>query len=935
MSKLYYLILFFVMCFSVQAQEEFILNGKVINFATQQPLEGAAILLGNSKDSLKVNYTTTDTNGFFRIRTKNTDTPVYLKISHLGFQTIFEDLKGVSSDKDFDTVLLIENANVLKEVVIENEIVGVKIKNDTVEFDAASFKVRPDSNVETLLKELPGFEINADGKMLVNGKEVNQFLVNGKPFFDRDGAILLKNLPAEIINKVQVSDFKTKKEEYAKQEAASDYSSVNLTIDEKKNKGFFGKFLGGYGTDDRYEASFVMNYFEGDRKISAIGASNNINSSGLSNDEVFDNMGGGRNTSTNSSGSSGKGITTTNLLGVNYSDKLLENLDGTGNYNFSNTITDNDSKSKQANLLPTGGFTTDSESKTRNESTGNKANFEFEYDATPNLKIFVAPKYNNTRTNKSNATTSSSINEDGELLNEANSNSYTETDATNFSNAINFNKRFEKPSRNLSLVLNNNNVKSDSNQLNQSETIFYQTAEPSDIRNQNQNSKKSEDTYSADFEYTEPITDNIRFRIGADYEWKNYVDNVKTFDFDDETQSYSNLNDLLTNYTSSNQNTIKPKAGITFQNEKLRMNFSSETAITQYNNHSDYLGIATDLNNKYILPSASAQVRYRFERSKFITARYKYDVSLPSADELLPIIDLSNPLNTVIGNPDLNPTESQNINISYKNFDFRTRSGFSLYMKGEFLNNEIITASIYDADSKRATTYRNVSGTYSTSAGGNWSQQIKKDNYQIRYGMALNASLSKSKGFTNSILYDAKAVGLTPRVYLNYELNDVLVIAPTYGLTYNETQYTNYTINSTSNFVHRANLQVTNYWPKNWIFGNDFGYTYNSNLSSEFKKDFFLWNTSLSYNFMQDKMVAKVKVYDVLNQNISNTRTISATAIRDEENTILKRYVMFSLIYKIKNFAGTEPKKGDREREPRPEGLPDRPPGGGKGNRDF
>lgn len=912
MSKLYYLLFFFAFCFSATAQEEFVFKGKILNFTTQQPLEGATIYLGVAKDSVKINYTTSDKNGFFRFTAKKNDNPVYLKISYLGFQATFEDLKNISSDKDFDALFLIENTNNLKEVVIQSEATAVKIKTDTVEFNAASFKVRPDSNVETLLKELPGFEINADGKMLVNGKEVNQFLVNGKPFFDRDGAILLKNLPAEIINKVQVSDYKTKKEEYAKQESSSDYSSINLTIDEKKNKGFFGKFLGGYGTDDRYETSFVMNYFEGDRKISALGASNNINSSGISNDEVFDNMGGGRNNSSNKSGSSGKGITTTNLLGINYSDKFTEELDGTGSYNFSNTITENDNKSKQENLLPTNSFTTESESKSRNESTGNKANAELEYTVTPNIRIFVAPKFNNTRSNSSNTSTSSSRDEFNDLLNEANSRSYSETDGTNFSNSINFNKSFEKPSRNLSLVVNNNNTKSDSNQWNQSETIFYQSSDSNDIRNQQRINNKNTDTYSTELEYTEPITDNIRFKIGADYEWKSAVDNVKTLDFDDATQTYSDLNSSLTNYTSSTQNTIRPKAGITYSDEKLRLNLNSETAITQYNNHSDYLGILTDLNKKYLLPNISAQMRYKFERSKFITARYKYSATLPSAEQILPVADLSNPLNTIIGNPNLNPTESQSVSVDYKNFDFKTRSGYSFRIKGEFIDNEIISASIYDADRKRTTTYRNVSGTYATSAGGNWSKQIKKENYSFRYGASLNANLSKSKGFTNTVLYDAKSIGFTPRVYFNYEIPDLLTIAPTYGLTYNKTHYTNYTIAQTSNFVHRANLQVTTYWPKNWVFGNDFGYTYNSNLSSDFKKDFFLWNTSLSYNFFKDQLVAKVKVYDILNQNLSTTRTISATAIQDEENTILKRYVMFSLLYKIKNFAGSN----SRERQP-------------------
>jgi hypothetical protein len=114
--------------------------------------------------------------------------------------------------------------------------------------------------------------------------------------------------------------------------------------------------------------------------------------------------------------------------------------------------------------------------------------------------------------------------------------------------------------------------------------------------------------------------------------------------------------------------------------------------------------------------------------------------------------------------------------------------------------------------------------------------------------------------------------------------------------------------------VHRINLQTTSYWPKNWVFGNDFGYTYNSRIASGFKKDFYLWNTSLSYGFFDKNMIAKVKVYDVLNQNQNFSRTISATAIRDEENTILKRYAMFSLTYKIQDFSGMKklPKGGNR-----------------------
>src|SRR5690606_11931928 len=152
----------------------------------------------------------------------------------------------------------------------------------TLEFNASSFKVRPDANVETLLKQLPGVEIDEDGKITVNGKEVNQILVNGKPFFDKDGKIALQNLPANIINKVQVTDTKTKKEEISGDKASGNNSSINLTIDEDKNKGVMLKAMAGYGTDERYESSLMLNYFKGDARLSILGSSNNINSVGFS-----------------------------------------------------------------------------------------------------------------------------------------------------------------------------------------------------------------------------------------------------------------------------------------------------------------------------------------------------------------------------------------------------------------------------------------------------------------------------------------------------------------------------------------------------------------------------------------------------------------------------------------------------------------------------
>lgn len=918
MTKLFsFLSFFFLFVLAANAQNDITVKGTVLDVNTQLPLELATVYFTTVKDSTVLEYATTDKNGAFRMNIKKFDRPVFLKVNYMGYQTYYEEYKNLSESKDFGKLYLIENVNALNDVVIKTEAAPITIKKDTLEFNANSYKVRPDSNVETLLKQLPGFDVDNDGKITVNGREVNQVLVNGKTFFDKDGAIAIKNLPADIIKKIQVSDFKTKKEELSKQESTSDFSSINITIDEKKNKGYFGKIMGGYGTDDRYEANINLNYFNNKQKISLLASSNNINSTGFSMDDVFDNMGGGRNSSGrgggNSNSGSGKGITQSNLVGVNYSDDWTEKLLAMGSYNFSNTVNKNESKVNELNFLPTGNNTVESDSKTRNESTGNNANFELEYRIDPKTRIVFVPKVNQSRTNSSAISSSQTEDEEGNLLNTSASSSFSEGNNTNFGNTINFNKAFERKSRNLSFVFSNNNTDNDSDGINISETIFYEGAKPNDLRNQKTLKKNTSDSYSVDLEYTEPITDSLRIRFGSDLDWKSTSNDQKTFDFNADTQEYTDYSSRFSNYTSSTQNSVTPKVGITLQKNKFTINLDSRTSIVSFDNYSLYQDVATDLNKKYALPFATALLRYKFSRSKNLSFKYDYSNALPSATQLMPVVNLNNPLNTIVGNPDLNPVEKNSINFNFRNYDFRSRSGYSVYLKGDYYNNDIVSISNYRDDGTKETTYVNISGVYNASIGANWSQSVKFDAHTLRYGLGLNANYSFDKGFTNDILYYAKSTGITPKVYMSYDYGEVLTIAPSYNLSYNQSKYENYSRDATSNVVHRINLQTTTYWPANLIFGNDFGYTYNSNISDGFKKDFYLWNTSLSYGFLNKTLYAKVKVYDVLNQNLSATRTISATSIRDEENTVLQRYVMFSLAYKIGNFSGAE-KGGKRQR---------------------
>lgn len=905
------------------------LTGKVTDRATGVPLEAATVYLSAVSDSTMIDYTITDKSGNFNLKISKIQKPVNLKASFMGFKDAQIRSESLTQDRDFGTIALTEQENTLGEVIITSEAPPVRIKNDTLEFNASSFKLRPDSNVEALLKQLPGVEIDTDGKITVNGKEVNQILVNGKPFFDKDGKVALQSLPAEIINKVQVTDTKTKKEEASGQASSSNNSSINLTIDEDKNKGFFGKFMGGYGSDERYESSLLMNYFKGDRKISLLASSNNINSTGFSMNEIFDSMGGGRNSSmfTSSDGSfgingmrfggSGGGITQSDMIGLNYADEWFKGFNASGSYFFNEADSRNVNRTRQINFLPEGDFLTESNSVSRSLNSAHNFNSDFEYEIDSTSTLGFNPKFSRSLSKYNRSSGEASYGANGEILNESDAIEDGDSDSNQFSNSLYWWKGFKQKGHSFTISFDNENSKQEGNDLSRSNSIFYNYGENEgdpltttvDNRNQRRFTRNIRDTYNAVAQYQRPLRDSLSMLLELSYDSNLSIDDRRTVDYDPGTGEYSQVNDLLTNYLTSGTKEWKPMIGISMNRSKLNGRVQLGTTMTRFENEMFYLGENVRFNRDYLLPSANAYISYRLTKSKNIYAYYNYNVSFPSPRQVLPVIDISNPLNTVVGNPDLDPSTSHYLYMNYRNYDYATKSGISFYAGGSYYNDQIVSYVTYDESRKRNTTYENIAGNYSGWFGGNWSKSKKVEAHSFKYGVGLSANIGRNQGYTDGELYDAKSVGLTPRANFTYDYGEVLTINPTYSLTFNETKYSNFITDEVSNVVHRFNLQTTTYWPKNLVFGNDFGYTYNSNIADGFKKDFYLWNTSLGYNFFGDKLLAKVKVYDLLNQNQSATRTITATYIRDEENTVLQRYVMFSLTYKLQKFAGKESRK--------------------------
>ncbi|NDI98433.1 outer membrane beta-barrel protein [Flavobacterium sp. LaA7.5] len=910
------LTLLLLLCTALCFSQNVTLKGKITD-PDNLPLESATVYLTSVKDSTVIDYTLTDKSGNWEMRARVKDEPTDLKISFIGFTDYKQRLEKITEDKNFGTFKMADKSTELSEVVIESEVPPIRMKSDTLEFNASSFKVRPDANVEALIKQLPGVEIDSEGKITVNGKEVNQILVNGKPFFDKDGKIALQNLPAEIIEKVQVSDTKTKKEELTGQAASGNNASINLTIQEDKNKGLFGKFMGGYGTDERYESSGLINYFKDKRKISVLASSNNINASGFSMNEIFDNMGGGRNSNTynivNGARNNGSGITISNMVGLNYADEWIKNLESNLSYFYTSADTENRNRTKQITYLTdSNGVTgnsliTESSSTTDNEQYAHNFNTQFEFKIDSTSTIYFDPKFSLANSKNRNTSQESTRNQDDILLNESNGSTFSENDNKGYSSSLDYNKSFGKKGRYLNVGFNNDNTIDEGANFNNSITTFYdnETGEvTNDNRDQVRYNRQLSDRYNIELEYSEPITDSLKIITAIDYRIARDIEDRDGFNFEPETDAYTRRNDSLTNYLASDINTVTPTIGITLNKNKYYLSISGGTAITDFNNNGSYRGNDYTVKKNYILPNIDANFNYRFTKTKSVYMGYGYDVDFPQARQVLPIEDVSNALFTQTGNPDLDPNKSHFLYMNYRNFDYATRSGYSFYGGGNFYDSRIVATTEISNTAKRTTTYTNISGTYNTWFGGNWSKSVKGEGHTYRYNIGINGNFNLDKGFTNGEAYEAKQIRISPRVNFTWEYGDLLTINPSYNFSYNETNYTNYTIDANNYTTHRLNLETTSRWPNHFVFGNDFGYTYNSNLGDGFKKDFYLWNTSLGYNFLNEKLLFKVKVYDILNQNLGTSRTITPTSVYDQENIVLKRYVMFSLTYKIEKFGG-------------------------------
>ncbi|MBF00004.1 MAG: hypothetical protein CMP77_08485 [Flavobacterium sp.] len=916
------LLLLFLILPVLCAAQTITLKGKVTD-PDDIPLESATVYLITVADSTVIDYTLSDSEGKWEIKTREKDAATDLRISFISFSDHKERLEQLKGDKDFGTVKLKEMPTELNEVIVERDVPPIRVKKDTLEFNASSFKVRPDANVEALLKKLPGVEIDANGNITLNGKSVSKILVNGKPFFDENGQIALQNLPADIIDKVQVTDTKTAKEELTKQDASGQLSTINLTIKKGKNKGTFGKATAGYGTNERYEGSMMANFFRDETKISLVGSSNNINSSGL-------DFGGGMGSTRMSYRMGGMGmgmmqytgatgITQSGTTGINYSDELIKGFDSTVSYFYNTSDSENENRTNQVTFITPGpgedaeterSITTNSGSISNSERQSHNVNSRFRIEIDSTSSVHFDPRFSSSQSKTRARSSQTAVDQDGELLNESAGSTFNDSDSNDFNGSLVYNKVINKRKSFIAVSMQGNRNINKSADFNRSQTAFYNQdvdgdGEPdivTDNRNQVQYNRQERGNYAIETEYSEYVTDSLQLNTSLQYNHQSNVADRDGFNFDEASGGFTNRNDSISNYQYSENNAFTPKLGLTWKRKKFRVNLSGGPAFTRLYNEGGYMSLNYNITKNYIVPDLQGSMFYNITKSKTVSFNYNYNVNLPDARQLLPIQDLSNPLSTQVGNPDLNPSANHGIALNLQSYDMAGRSG--LYLMGSFnyIENSIVSNTVIDDSGKSTTSYTNISGNYSTRISVNWNKSYKREASSIMVGLGVSTGLNHNRGFTNGSLYEADQLSLVPRLSINWDYGELFSASTWYNYNYNSTNYTNYTIDRTSFGSHSLNLNTTSYWPKNFVFANDFNFTYNPRLGAGFRKSSYLWNMSLGYNIIENKLMMRLRVYDLLKQNVGTQRTVSATSITDQQNTVLGRYAMFSLTYSFNHF---------------------------------
>lgn len=878
--------------------------------ATKENLSFAAAAVLNAVDSqlVLVNYTADD-GSVLLSGLKSGD--YYVSVSYLSYNTFVKKITITTADAnktlDWGTIAMQKKAIVLSDVTVKADVVAVAIKNDTIEYNSAAFKTRPNASTEELLKKLPGVQVEKDGTIKAQGETVNKVLVDGKPFFGDDPKMATKNLPADAIDKIQVYDQKSEQSQFTGINDGTLGKTIDLKLKADKKKGKFGKIIGGYGTDDRFRASLSYNRFKPNQKISILSTANNVNSSNFTLQDVYSDLGrGSANINTNDDGKSSllgsqkTGINTVYYAGGNFSTELNKGKTSlTGSYSYNQNIQKMVTSSNRAYLLSDLRQAEESSSEDNRKTQQLNLEIEHKFDKRNSIKLTPSLSYQEKNTN-SHQKTVANVGE--RSVSEQVRDVISKTTSYSIKGNAIYRHKFAKEGRTFSLSSNFN--------LGSGSGTSDYNISLQDTLNSNkylQIWQNSSDNYSipVTVSYTEPLSK--KWKLETSYLF--YKSTNKSLR--DASILRAGENVFVADPTVSAHLTSDGKqqrATARLQYEKLRYTLTFEGAYENYqrdnNSALNQQNIAQTFN--YFLPTVRLQ--YSLPKKMRWGLNYTTNINYPSISQLITNPDNSNPLRVQKGNIELLPTYTHGFNANFSKADIQRNRFVHFYSRFSLPQNAFSTATTLDKTTGRQTSQTiNVAGNYNFSSSLGVGFPIQKFKFRVDG----NASSNKRNAIINALTSSTYSNGLGSNLSINYDPNDYVDISVQSGLNYTQGKNTTNAAQNTNYYNWDSSVEGTFQLSWGVELSSDISWVRYYGLSSGFNRNYAIWNASIAKSVLKDnRLELRLTAFDILKQNQNINRTISAQYIEDERNVNLTQYFMFQATYFLNKAGRPESKNG-------------------------
>ncbi len=923
MRKLQPILVFF--CFfllSASFAQKSSLKGTVTDTLNKQNLRNAVVSVLRAKDSVLVKFTRTDAKGAFEIK----DLPAgkFVLLSSYPNYADYADLITLSEANPLELgqISMITKAHLLEEVVVKQTIGAIKMKGDTTEYRADSFKVQANATVEELLKRLPGIQVDKNGQITAQGQKVQKVLVDGEEFFGDDPTLVTQNIRADMVDKVQVFDKKSDQATFTGIDDGQKTKTINLKLKDDKKKGYFGKIDASVGSNSFYNEQLMFNKFRKKEKLSFYGILSNTGKTGLnwqdarsygednSSSFIMEDSGGGMMMISSSSdgldswsGSyNGQGYPKVQTGGLHYNNKWGDDKQSiNGNYKILDLSVTGTTATRSQYILPDTMYFNNQKQTFTNQITRHKGNatYDIDFDSSSSLKVIMDGTLDHKLTYNEYLT--EALARDSSLVNQGNRKISTTGDVNGFNTSMLWRKKMKKKGRTLSLNIKENYSTTNTNGFLYANNNFYKGGAivQNQVTDQFKTSENKTLAFDSKLTYTEPLSAsaslvfNYGILINNSSSYRNsYNKSV--------AGKYESLDTVYSNNYQFNIFSQKGGASYSLMKKKYTVNFGTNIGYTNF--------AQTDLKNNieakrdFVNWFPQANFSYSFTSQRRVNMYYSGSTSQPSLQQIQPLRTNDDPLNITIGNPNLKPSFRNNISLSF--YDFKAMSGrnVNLGINYSTTNNAFTNRDSVDASGRRVSQAINVDGNHSVS--GYFGYGLKLLGATI--GLNGNVNSSRYVNIVNNLQNITNSNSYSFGTYLFKQkekvYNNSISASASYTTSNSSIQknvsmhYWTYSIRPDFDFYLPGKIQLHSDW--------DFIYRQKTSAFDNDNK-VIIWNAWIGKKLLKgDDMLIKAAANDILNNNIGFNRSVNTNYITENTYSTIQRYFLLSVVWNFNKNGG-------------------------------